>query len=327
MRFVPSFLPSWRWLARAGIQEVGDWIPASAGMTEILCGFFIEYLTKISTFLPHFDSVSRLPFDWLRKLKFRNRHWFQSSIEGAKDFVRCNRNLVYPHSDGIIDGVGYGRYDRQKRSLARFFRAVGSFGIVGFDENSFDLRRLEGRRAFVLQDRRNFVQPAFAKNLLLHQRFAEGHINAALGLTFNKQWIEGAAAIVGDPHFVDFDFAGDAIAMQLNNGSRKTVRRRRTHARAFEVARVLGRPIAAGGAEGAVCSFRFRHSFSEGNGAIVKAGAANFTISELQIIDRDFQGFAGGFEEQGFELTASLDRSIASHHSDAARVAAEIHRC
>jgi len=146
-------------------------------------------------------------------------------------------------------------------------------------------------------------------------------------LAFDEQRIKGASAVVRDPNFVELNFARDAVAMKLDNRRRKTISRRRTDSRAFEVARVLGRPIAAGSPERAVLTFRLIYRVSKTYGAIMKARAAYFAVGEFEIIDRDFQRLARSVEEQGLELTARLYCSVASHHGDAARITTEIHRC
>src|SRR4029453_10545719 len=148
--------------------------------------------------------------------------------------------------------------------LAGFLGAVGSFGFDGLYEDRFDLRRLQSCRTFVFQNRRNFVQTVFAKDLFFHERLTEGHVNATFGLAFDEQGIESTAAVVGDPNFIDFDFTGNAVAVQLDNGRSKTIGRRGTDSRAFKIARIFRRPVAAGCAQGAVLSFRFGYGFGEG---------------------------------------------------------------
>src|SRR6266576_2337122 len=171
------------------------------------------------------------------------------------------------------------------------------------------------------------MQPVLAKDLLFHQCLAESHVDAAFGLAFDEQRIKGASAVVRDPNFVELDFARDAVAMKLDNRRRKTISRRRTDSRAFEVARVLGRPIAAGSPERAVLTFRLIYRVSKADGAIMKARAAYFAVDEFEIIDRYFQRFARSVEEQGLELAARLYRSVARHYGDPARITAEIHGC
>src|SRR5258708_1261217 len=170
------------------------------------------------------------------------------------------------------------------------------------------------------------MQPVLAKDLLFHQRLTESHVDAAFGLAFDEQRIKGASAVVRDPNFVELYFARDAVAMKLDNRGRKTISRRRTDSRAFEVARVLGWPVAAGSPERAVLSFRLIYRVSKTYGTIMKARAAHFAGGEFEIIDRDLQRFARSVEKQGLELAARLYRSVARHHGDAARITTEIHR-
>ena len=128
------------------------------------------------------------------------------------------------------------------------------------------------------------MQAVFAENLFLHQRFTESHINAAFGLPFHEQRIEGAPAIVRDPNFVYLDFARSAVAVKLDDRGRKTVGRRGADSRAFKIARILRRPVAAGGAEGAVFSLGLGHRVSEAYATFGEAWAANLTVGEFEIV-------------------------------------------
>src|SRR5207245_11623653 len=103
-------------------------------------------------------------------------------------------------------------------------------------------------------------------------------------------------------NFIYFNFAGDAVAVKLDNRSSKTIRRRGTNSGAFEVPGVFGWPIAAGGAQRAVLFLGLGHCVSEAYATFGEACAANLAVGEFEIVRRYFQRFTCGFEQQGFEL-------------------------
>src|SRR5258705_13915681 len=123
----------------------------------------------------------------------------------------CEGTLGDAAPRGLIGGLSTRRYNGQKRSLPGLFGAIGSFRIVGLHQNGFDLRCLQRRWALVFQYGWNLVQAVFTKDLLFHQSLAQSHVDTAFGLTLDEQGIEGAAAIVPDPHSVDLDLASLAV--------------------------------------------------------------------------------------------------------------------
>src|SRR5439155_1159916 len=265
---------------------------------------YFNSLARNSTLLRHLNAFARMPFDRRGKFEFRNGHWLQAAVERSQNFIRRDRNFMDPDSDRVVNGVRHRRYDRQERPLTGFFRAVGSFRIVGFDQNRFDLGGLQRRRALVLQDGWNLVQTVFAEDLLFHQRLAESHINAAFGLTFHEQRIERTSTVVSDPNFIYFNFARDAVTVKLDDRRSKTISRRGTNSGAFEVPWIFWRPVAAGGAQRSVFALRLPHRVSETHAALGKARATNLAVGELDIVQRHFQRLARSFEQPGIELAA-----------------------
>src|SRR5262245_33399536 len=124
------------------------------------------------TLLCHIYPFARLPFNRRGELELRNRYRLQTLFDRSQNFVRRDRNFMDSHSDRVVDSVGNRGNDRKKRSLTSFFGAIGSFRIVGFNEDRFDLWCLKGCGTLIFQYRRYLMQPIFAENLLLHQRFA-----------------------------------------------------------------------------------------------------------------------------------------------------------
>ena len=89
------------------------------------------------------------------------------------------------------------RHDRQQRPLPDFLGAERPVGIGILDQVGEDLRHVEAGRALVLEHRRELVhervreprrQPA--ERLLLHQRLAEAHVDAALDLPAHQRRVE-----------------------------------------------------------------------------------------------------------------------------------------
>src|SRR5215472_14316842 len=118
------------------------------------------------------------------------------------DLLGRDRDLVDPYPQRIV----YGRADRggngKERSLSRLLRPVGTFLVDRLDEERHDLRHVEEGGRLVLQHRGPFVQ-ALAKDLLLHQRLAQPHVDAALDLTLEQERVDRPPDVVGDPHLVD----------------------------------------------------------------------------------------------------------------------------
>src|SRR5438552_8232480 len=44
--------------------------------------------------------------------------------KGFQNFFRSDGNLINPHTDGVVDGVGDCGHDREKRTLTDFFRSI-----------------------------------------------------------------------------------------------------------------------------------------------------------------------------------------------------------
>src|SRR5215510_15018615 len=126
--------------------------------------------TQNSTLLCHIHPFARLPFDRCGELELRNRYRLQTLFDGSQNFVRRDWNFMDSHSDRVVDSVGHRGNYREEWSLTSFFGAIGSFRIVGFNQDRFDLWCLEGGGTLIFQYRWYFVQPIFAENLVVHQR-------------------------------------------------------------------------------------------------------------------------------------------------------------
>jgi len=50
------------------------------------------------------------------------------------------------------------------------------------------------------------VQPVLVKDLLFHQRLAESHVDAAVGLAFDEQRIKGRPQSCRESNFFELDF-------------------------------------------------------------------------------------------------------------------------
>src|SRR5713226_4428639 len=280
----------------------------------------------VSTLLLNVDAFSRLPLDRWRKFKGWNRHRFQSAFERAQDLIRRDRDLVNSDADSIVQSVGDSRNYRQQRTLSRLFGPVGPFRVIRLDENRFDRRRLQRRGAFVFGDRRIFVQARLSENLLFHQDLAQGHVDAPLHLSLDEQRIEGPAAIVRDPNLLNFYFGCLRITGKLHDGRRVTVGWSGSDSGSFEVRRVFGRAVAARGAESPVLRLRLFDAGRKTDGPLRIASTADLSLGHLQIICGHFENFAGNFDENLLQLAAGLNRRVAGHDRDPARVAAEIDR-
>ncbi len=54
--------------------------------------------------------------------------------KGFHNFFRSDGNLINPHTDSVVDGVGDCGHDRQKRTLTDFFRSKRAAGIRFLDQ-------------------------------------------------------------------------------------------------------------------------------------------------------------------------------------------------
>src|SRR5262245_42155235 len=114
--------------------------------------YFIKLLS-LSTFLLHLDSFPGLPFDGCGELEIGNRNWLEPAVESPENLVRRDRNFMDSHSDCVVDSVGHRGNDRKERSLTSFFGAIGSFRIVGFNQDRFDFWCLERGWTLIFQYR------------------------------------------------------------------------------------------------------------------------------------------------------------------------------
>ena len=136
------------------------------------------------------------------------------SSSASTHLVRRDRDLVDPHADGVVDGVGDRRHDRQQRPLPDLLgaeRAVrvgvldqiemtsGMSSVVGLLYSSIDGNLCTSAP-------RASRQPAV--DLLFHQRLAQAHVDAALDLAADQRRVDRAADVVRDPDPWDGDPAG-----------------------------------------------------------------------------------------------------------------------
>src|SRR5207244_1541480 len=132
-----------------------------------------------------------------------------------------------------------------------FLGAERALRIERLDEKGMHLGRLERRRALVLEHRGDamhaqYARPALAAELLLlHQRLAESHVDAALDLSFDQHWIQRATDVVCQPHPLDGHPACLRVDVNLDYCRRVAVGRARAYSGAFERTAELGRPVTA----------------------------------------------------------------------------------
>ena len=97
------------------------------------------------------------------------------------------------------------------------------------------------------------------------ERLAHAHPDRADDLSFDRDWIQRATAIVRCPDFVDGDFAGLFVHADFGNLGRVGISRRRSDACAFVLAAagILRRRVGTGSAERAVEVDGGDHGFLE----------------------------------------------------------------
>src|SRR5450759_459668 len=179
---------------------------------------------------------------------------FLFAAQGLDYLLRRHGNLVDPHAESVEDRRADRRDDRKERTLPRFLGAVRSLGIDGIDDEGLDLGHVHEGRRFVLEHRRPLVQ-ALAERLLLHERLAQTHINAALHLALDQERVDGAAHVVRNPHLVQVHDAAARVCVQIDDARRIAVGGARPDATALVRTGDLGRGVAAGAGEGPEASF------------------------------------------------------------------------
>src|SRR5690242_13388827 len=120
------------------------------------------------------------------------------AAQSLDDLLWRDGDLVDPDAQGVVDGRTYCRRHGEKRALPRLLRPKRTLAIDRLDDVGLDVRHVEERWRLVLEHRRPFVQ-TLPKDLLLHQRLAEAHVNAAFDLALDEQRVDGAANVVRDP--------------------------------------------------------------------------------------------------------------------------------
>src|SRR5262249_50692268 len=122
----------------------------------------------------------------------------------SQDLLRCSGNFIDANTHRVVNRICNDRRNRQKRTLPYFLCSKGTGRDRLFDEKRFDFAHLERSRTLVFEHRRNLVHyvSLFPINHLLHQRFAESHVDAAFNLTQHKQRVYRAADVVSQPHSI-----------------------------------------------------------------------------------------------------------------------------
>jgi hypothetical protein len=148
-------------------------------------------------------------------------------LQRAQNPLGSHWNLIHAHAHRVVHRVGDRRHDRQQRTLSDFLRAERPLRIRMLDEVGEDLGHVQARRALVLEHRRKLVderarQPRreAPERLLLHQRFAESHVDAAFDLPARERGIDRAADVVRDPHAGHGDPSRLRVDVNLDDSGR-----------------------------------------------------------------------------------------------------------
>src|SRR6266851_4156445 len=280
------------------------------------------------------DAQSLRPID-IRKMarsktRVTSRFLFGKSFH---DFFRSDGNFINPHSDGIINGVGHGRHDRQERALTDFLRAKRAAGIRFLDQFSDHFGHVERGWTLVFQDRGELVHQCMRKFfrkapelLLFHQRFAEPHVDAALDLAAHKRRIERAADVVRDPNLWNGDPASHWIYFDFDDGRGIRIGGRWPHTAALVQRGRLWRSVGAHRADRAEASFCQANSFLKSETFFRRGGVEYAFVSKAQPFFRYFQFFRYGFCNDCFSAFCGLQSCVSSHQCDAARIRSQVHR-
>src|SRR4051812_13801398 len=152
-------------------------------------------------------------------------------MKGPQHLVRGDRYLVDAHAHRVEDGVRHRRHHGEERSLPHLLCAVWTVRIRILDQGDFDLGHVERRQALVVEhggramhERAGKLLRQAAEGLLLHQRLAKAHVDAADYLAARKRGIERAADVVRDPDLRHADPAGAFVDLGLDDARGKAVR-------------------------------------------------------------------------------------------------------
>ena len=149
---------------------------------------------------------------------------------------------------------------------------------------------------------------AFAKRLLLHERFAEAHVHAAFDLAFHEQRVDRASDVVRDPDLVDANQAGARVGVDVDDARRVAVGGAWSDAGALVGSGDLRRRVAARGRQGAEPRLSQHAGLFEGD--VIEPAAACFYR----------------FDQQRAHLACRFQGGVAGHEGDPGRVRAEVDR-
>src|SRR5258708_11752045 len=167
----------------------------------------IVHCVAITTF-PWWRNAERLRPVNIREMirsetRFSSRSLFCKRLHY---FFRGDWNFINPHSDSVVHGVGDRGHDRQERALTDFLRSKRAARVWLLNQLGDYIGHVEGRRALVFEDGREFVHERMGKLLrqaaeflLFHQSLAETHIHAAFYPAPNVRRIQPPADSIGSP--------------------------------------------------------------------------------------------------------------------------------
>src|SRR6267142_1164286 len=248
-------------------------------------------------------------------------------------FFRSYRDFVNSNADGVVNSVGHGGHDGQKRTLADFLGAEGAAGIGFLDQLGDDVGHIERSGALVFQHGGKFVHQGVGESfgetaefLLFHEGFAEAHVDAALDLTSDERRVESAADVVGDPDFWDGDPARHGIHGDIDDCGGIRIGGGWTDTAAFVQRWRFRGSVRANGADGAEASFGQADGFVEGHSLFRRGRIKNRFVGETQPLLWHFETNGDRFGKQFPGAFRCLQSGIAGHDGDAARIGAEVDR-
>src|SRR5437868_14035319 len=112
--------------------------------------------------------------------------------ERGEDFFGRDGDFVYATAYGVVDGVGDCGHDGEERALADLLRAEGAVGVCVLDEISDHVAHLKSRRTLVFEERGELVYDVsvLAIDHLLHERFAQAHVDRAFDLSHDEKRVD-----------------------------------------------------------------------------------------------------------------------------------------
>src|SRR5947209_4542460 len=162
---------------------------------------------------------------------------------------------------------------------------------------------------------------------LFAHRLPHAHPDRALHLAFHREPVERLAAIVGDPHLVDIDYAGLLIHADLDHLRGVAVAHRaadRGAAIFLAAVRLRNCRVVAGNRDGAVPE-SLAHHLVESDPLVLHPG----TVELAQTLDLFRLGLElarGRRHQDAFEILRRVDGRIAHHEGHARRIGAVVLR-